>query len=184
LIAPGATVFDVGAHVGFYTLLASTLVGTAGRVVAFEPLSRNLALLRRHVELNRLTNVDVVAGAVSDRGGMDRFSPGLDSYTGTLDLTGLETPVVALDDLLSNGALPLATHLKLDVEGAEGHVLNGAGLYLRQALPIVFLATHGNEVEARCLAILASLAYKVEPLIGSGVDDTGEYIALPPSRGV
>ena len=52
-ISAGNIVFDVGAHVGFYTLLASTLVGPTGRVVAFEPAPRNLRYLKEHLRLNR-----------------------------------------------------------------------------------------------------------------------------------
>lgn len=53
LVRPGQVVWDVGANAGFYTLLASRLVGSTGSVVAIEPLPRNLSYLRRHLELNR-----------------------------------------------------------------------------------------------------------------------------------
>src|SRR6266436_706615 len=69
LVGPGDVVYDIGAHVGFYTLLASVLVGHTGRVVAFEPSPRNLAYLRRHLAMNRLNNVTVVEGAVYDHDG-------------------------------------------------------------------------------------------------------------------
>src|SRR5215475_6071597 len=53
-IAPGASVYDVGANVGIYTLLASDKVGPSGKVYAFEPVERNLRYLRQHIALNRL----------------------------------------------------------------------------------------------------------------------------------
>ena len=56
LLREGDCFFDVGANVGFFTLLASALVGRSGRVVAFEPLPQNLAFLRRHLLLNRPHN--------------------------------------------------------------------------------------------------------------------------------
>lgn len=60
LVRPGMVCWDVGAHVGFYTLLFAELVGPKGRVFAFEPVSSNLALLRRHVEMNGYMNVRIV----------------------------------------------------------------------------------------------------------------------------
>lgn len=68
-ITEGSVVFDVGAHVGFYSLLASVLVGPRGSVFAFEPLQRNLFYLKQHLRLNDIENVTVIEAAVSDRGG-------------------------------------------------------------------------------------------------------------------
>lgn len=87
-LAPGRVVFDLGAHAGFYTLLAARGVGPAGRVHAFEPLPENLAFLRRHVRLNRLGNVSVHGWAVWSASGLLRFTPGGDRTTGRLDDAG------------------------------------------------------------------------------------------------
>jgi FkbM family methyltransferase len=70
------TVFDMGANVGCYTILASRLVGATGRVAAFEPLVRNLSYLHRHKELNRAENVQIVPFAVSNRSGVAKCSAG------------------------------------------------------------------------------------------------------------
>ena len=63
MVHRGNTVFDIGANVGYYTLLASRLVGDKGLVVAFEPAVRNLSYLYRHVSLNCATNVMIVPAA-------------------------------------------------------------------------------------------------------------------------
>ena len=68
------TVFDVGARVGIYTIAAATAVGPDGHVTAFEPSARNVALLRRHLELNRITNADVIEMAVGQTAGTVRFA--------------------------------------------------------------------------------------------------------------
>ncbi len=68
-IAAGSVVFDLGSHAGFYTLLASSLVGPKGKVVAFEPMPQNLSYLKEHLRLNQITNVTVIEAAVSDRNG-------------------------------------------------------------------------------------------------------------------
>uniref|UniRef100_A0ACD5GZU7 FkbM family methyltransferase n=1 Tax=Desertifilum tharense IPPAS B-1220 TaxID=1781255 RepID=A0ACD5GZU7_9CYAN len=67
---PGMTVFDIGAQAGFYTLLASHLVGKQGRVFAFEPLPRNLAYLHQHLAINHLENVTVIEAAVAETSGV------------------------------------------------------------------------------------------------------------------
>lgn len=74
-LRPGHVVYDLGANAGFYTLLASKLVGRSGHVVAFEPLPENLAALRRHLELNGVDNVTVMDAAVWSSGGTVRFTP-------------------------------------------------------------------------------------------------------------
>ena len=65
-IGPGGAAYDVGANVGFFTLLASRLAGPTGRVYAFEPVPENLRCLRRHLALNDVRNVEVVEAAVCD----------------------------------------------------------------------------------------------------------------------
>ncbi len=69
----GSVVYDVGANVGFYSLLASACVGPAGRVFAFEPLTANASLLERHAQINHLTNITIHPFAVSDHSGKMRF---------------------------------------------------------------------------------------------------------------
>ena len=65
----GNTIYDVGAHVGFFALLASRLVGHTGRVYAFEPLPRNQRFLQRHVAINGISNVIALQMAVADMQG-------------------------------------------------------------------------------------------------------------------
>jgi protein-L-isoaspartate O-methyltransferase len=75
-LASGDVVFDIGSHVGFYTLLASVLVGERGRVVAFEPIPESLRYLDTHLRINAIGNVEVIAAAVSDRAGRARVAAG------------------------------------------------------------------------------------------------------------
>ena len=70
LLDSGGCVFDVGANAGLFTLAATRRVGEDGRVVAFEPSPREYALLRKNVDLNRLTNVRTVQRAVGDKIGV------------------------------------------------------------------------------------------------------------------
>jgi len=126
-VKSGDVIYDVGANVGFYTLLASTLTGPTGKVYAFEPLPRNLELLKRHVQLNQLNNVEIFDGAVSDKSGTARFSTGDIPEMTHLSADGqIEVCTYQLDDLLASGKILPPRVMKVDVEGAEADVLAGA----------------------------------------------------------
>ena len=178
-LRPGATVLDVGAHVGYYTLLSSVLVGDAGRVHAFEPNPANAEFLRRHVRINRRSNVQVEQAAVSDRAGTARFDFGTGSGTGHLaDAGALEVRTVQLDDYCTtNGLAPSA--IKIDVEGAELSVLEGGRETLARHRPVIFLSTHGAEVHRASLQVLRGLGYALSPILGSDLHATSEVLALP-----
>ena len=174
-IPVGATVFDVGAHVGYYTLLASVLAGDTGRVWAFEPNPANHAFLRRHVAVNRRDNVSIENAAVSDRNGTAAFAFGTGSGTGHLDTKGsLEVRTVRLDDFCrEHGVQP--GFLKIDVEGAEQAVLRGAEETLA-ARPVIFLSTHGPQIHAACLAWLRERGYSLRPVDADDLADASEVL--------
>lgn len=180
-IKPGAVVYDIGANVGFYTLLSATLAGPNGKVYAFEPLPRNLGLLRRHVALNSLGTVEVIAAAVSDREGEATFDDSAPTAMGSLSERGsLKVRTVAIDELVAQGRLKPPDVVKIDVEGAEGHVLAGASKTLAAHLPTLFLATHGREIHASCLATLKTLGYSQRPLGSGDLEASDEVLAVRP----
>lgn len=146
-------VFDIGAHAGYYTLLASVLVGDEGAVVAFEAMPHDLAYLRRHVEMNERRNVSIVEAAVSERSRTAR--------------SGVE--IVALDDLWSEWKIGPPDVLRIEVEGGEIGVLQGGRQLLADARPIVFVVTDGAEAHAACLDLLAAARYTVEVFTDSEV---------------
>lgn len=179
-IQEGMTVFDIGAHVGYYSLIASRAVGSAGSVVAFEPLERNLGYLRRHIALNHISNVQVLDVAVTNRRGNARFEPGADSFLGKLTPGGpLEVRTVALDDLVAEGSVPTPNVMKLDVEGAESNALLGATRVLRDARPVILLATHGAAVHEACLSILHREHYVWHTIKDRRKEMADELLARP-----
>ncbi len=138
IVQPGWVFFDIGANVGFYTLLASVLVQDAGRVYAFEPCPRNTRYLEKHVAINKTQNVTVFRAAVGDHSGECRFEEAEDSAMGRVSETGgIAVQVVALDELHAEGVLPLPNVMKIDVEGAEAPVLRGAQRMLTVSEPII-----------------------------------------------
>ncbi|MDF1501030.1 MAG: FkbM family methyltransferase [Anaerolineales bacterium] len=180
VLRPGDVVLDIGAHVGYYTLLASRLVGPDGNVFAFEPLPRNATYIERHIRINRLENVTLSQLAISDRTGTAHFGGGVSSSTGRIDMTGdLEVDTASLDDLLQTGKIAPPNVLKIDVEGAEMDVLAGGQETIRSGRPVIFLATHGADQHGVCLKFLRSFGYALQPLNADGVDQASEILALP-----
>src|SRR5262245_58289505 len=87
-LKPGNVVYDLGAHVGYMTLIFSRLVTESGRVVAFEPLEANYRLLEKHLALNKVTNVRLVRGGIGSRTEVANFRAGGDSSSGSVDPLG------------------------------------------------------------------------------------------------
>jgi FkbM family methyltransferase len=181
LLRPGQTFLDVGANVGFYTLLGSRLVGPEGRVVSLEPLPANLGSLRDHVRMNSASNVEVIAAAAGRAGGRLRFAPAASRSMGRLDESGgLEVDVVSLDELVSAGRLPPPHVIKMDIEGGEVAALEGASELLAAHHPTLLLATHGWQKHQESCALLRSLNYQIRGLTGGDPDSTDELVASIP----
>src|ERR1700693_1564929 len=158
-VQPDSVFWDVGAHVGFYSLLASGLVAS-GQVFAFEPVPRNLSYLREHLALNRVTNVEVLPMAVSDKNGASSFEVEETGFMGHLSGVGSMTVSTAtLDSLVEEGKVLPPDYVKMDIEGAELLALRGASRTFQRFRPVLFLATHGREVETECRGLLESWGY-------------------------
>jgi FkbM family methyltransferase len=182
-VAEGSVVYDIGANVGFYTLLASVLVGPKGKVFAFEPVPRNLRYLKQHLRINGIKNVSVIEAAVADRDGMAQFDTGPNASMGHLAADGsLTVRTLTLDGMVAKGELPPPDYLKIDVEGAELLVLSGAAFLLENTRPTVFLATHGQDVHQKCCRLLESFGYQLRAVNGNNLERSSEIIALPGPR--
>lgn len=158
-ITQGSIVFDLGGHVGFYTLLASELVGSNGKVFVFEPVPENLFYLKEHLRLNHASKVTVIEATVSDKSGVVSFDEGPSSSMGHIVATDgkLQVKTVALDELISTGEIPTPDYMKIDIEGAEALALSGAKSMLAKSHPTIFLATHGSSIHQECCRLLQSL---------------------------
>ena len=136
---PGMTVVDVGANLGYFSLLASRLVGPAGRVVALEPNSENCRLLLSSLRLNGTSNVELLPVAADEGSGWAYYSTHVGSNGGLVDdgdllsRFGAVVPTFRLDDLVDGKV----DFLKMDVEGAEGRVVQGATRIIEKDRPIV-----------------------------------------------
>jgi len=165
---PGEVVYDIGAHVGLYTVLSSICVQDAGHVYAFEPLPRNVEFLRRHVELNHLSNCTIIPAAVSDSSGVRTFDPTEHDAAGHFSLTGsVSVTVVSLDEFIASapGIRP-PTAMKVNAEGAEMEVLFGGRRVIGTYFPLIFLSTHSPEIHQKCASFLKSMGYLVREISG------------------
>lgn len=130
VIRPGSVVLDIGAFVGWYTLLAARRAGPRGKVYAFEPDARNYAWLTENIRRNQVDDrVILVPKAISDKSGSAAFylHGGDQSRSGFFPTaSGTEATVVStvvLDDLIDNTVKPDV--VKMDVEGGEVRALTG-----------------------------------------------------------
>lgn len=148
LVKPGDVVFDIGAHIGTYTLLALQKVGNRGHVVAYEPHAFTRNYLNQHLVWNGVTERTTVRGLCCGlTQGTASFYCRSDQAEGTNSLIptdGFEKktiPVTTLDnDVEVLGLIP--TVIKIDVEGAEWDVLRGAAQTISNYHPMIFLSLH------------------------------------------
>jgi len=146
-LRPGMIVLDIGAHHGFYTLLASRKVGKKGKVIAFEPSPRERRRLVRHLRINGCSNVRVEALALAAKEEETTLfvvkgrETGLNSLRPTKADEPLETisvTVTTLDGYLEQKGIAAVDFIKMDVEGTELEVLKGAThLLSRPPRPVI-----------------------------------------------
>jgi FkbM family methyltransferase len=147
LCQPGDVVLDLGANIGWYTVLAAKRVGNFGRVIAFEPDSENLRLLKVNAALaDQNGNVEIVNSAVGDQNGkavLYKSETNLGDHRLFPDDSirrKTTVPIITLDLFFSNVDNTLPTLLKIDTQGCEAKILKGAkGLFSRSWRPIMFL---------------------------------------------
>jgi FkbM family methyltransferase len=173
----GETFYDVGANIGFFTLLGARLVGESGAVVAFEPLPENVRQLERNVMLNQLANVRIVAEAVADVASEERtFWLGANAEArnagrlvdGDSEGQTVRVPVTTIDAAMATNGLRPPSLMKIDVEGEEIAVLRGAVQTLSRYRPLLLVEVHwiNDAFAAFADAELAPLGYAVGTITG------------------
>jgi FkbM family methyltransferase len=135
ILRPGDTYVDVGAHVGYHSLVAARLVGDGGRIVAIDPQPYNCAKILANAELNGFTNITVIAAAAAEADGLISLKSQSRQDKARLTLAGpgvndgalsFVVPKITLSWLFETYDLHRVNLLKIDVEGFELEVLQGA----------------------------------------------------------
>lgn len=177
IIKAGDTVYDVGAEIGYFTILSAILAQT-GRVYAFEPNPSNLAILTQNTALNKDLQITVVPKAVGDREQQVEFL----TYTHRPDITnasllgrlaqmetnsarGHSITVNMIDlDTFSHSNNSVPDVVKIDVEGAEALVLAGMKILLLQSRPRLIIEIHNPEAEKSVQTYLKESDYTIQTI--------------------
>lgn len=183
----GGTFIDIGANVGFFTLIGARLVGPAGTVYAFEPVPRTAEALRSNVALNDLSQVTIYDCAVAEQTATMRVAVGDSDQVahivegpgeGDIDVRG-----VALDDL------NLEVHekncvVKIDAEGAEYRVLLGMRNFVSRVRPTILCELHtmGRRAQHPVTDLLLDMGYVIDWLGGPSSDGWAPHLAARPAE--
>jgi FkbM family methyltransferase len=123
-------VIDLGANIGYYTLLLSKIVGENGKVFAFEPEDKNFEILKRNVELNRLKNVVLIKKAVIDKVGEDnlyldpKYIGSHVMYNEFIGKKPVKVETTTLDEFFKDFKGKI-NFIKMDIDGSEIRALKG-----------------------------------------------------------
>jgi FkbM family methyltransferase len=161
LLQPGMCVYDVGANVGFFSVIAARLVGPEGCVISFEPLPANARQIERNADLNHLGHIQVQTEALGREDGKVSFLVSEVSAWGKLATAGcpnkpageISIGVRRIDTIVEEGRIRKPDLIKIDVEGAEADVLAGAFQTLALLRPVLLIELHGTNLQvARALS--------------------------------
>lgn len=199
-VKPGMVVYDVGANLGVYSALLSSLTGGSGKLVIFEPNPDLLPPLRRTVEA--MGNATLVSLALSDTDGHSSFFVPWDDTCASLfnwtsniglnqdEVRKIDIETARLDALLQTGTLPRPQFMKVDAEAAEEKIFRGAAGFLdsERAPLVMFEALHGHGVDtfaaSRLLLSFQTPGYRLFRVLPDGAltpfDETeGNLVAVP-----
>lgn len=155
LLTEGSTFIDVGANFGTFSLLASRLIGTKGRVIAIEPQPRLVQLIKESIGLSGATNCIVKQSAVSRESGTREFmipvgdsgrAGFFKSFSGQRAHETTHVPVDRLARVVGQVSAPVV--LKIDVEGSEMRVLDGANEFIRAHRPAIIVEINPESAAA------------------------------------
>ncbi len=177
---PGMVAYDIGANIGFFTLLIHRLVGESGQVFAFEPDPETFGELSKNVTRNGCQNITTVQTAVWSSTGSVRFSradpmqsPGRGTGSVRENATGdvVICESISLDDFVQGAPPP---HLiKCDAEGGEVEVFRGARGLLEEYRPVILCELHSAVLSDELTSIFQSADYFLESL------DQNHWLATP-----
>lgn len=197
-VKPGMVVYDVGSHLGYFSLILARLVGEQGRVTAFEPDPSNFARLSRTVELNQARNIEAVNQAVTEQPGSVEMLAGRETMSlvvsGARGGSGqaareakmISVLAVSLDAWVLEQDHAPPDLIKIDVEGHEEQALMGARRVLETYQPLVLCEVHHAQAGQAVWSILTGLGYSLFHLetgrpVEAASDTVGGHVTAHPA---
>jgi len=187
---PGMRVFDIGSNVGYYPLLELQLTSGMGNLICIEPVPKNVELLRRNLELNGWHGIPIINAAVSNKRGQKTFNLSAHSNLGTFHPVGgveetIQVETITIPQLAATRGWP--DLIRMDVEGHEIEILDGALDGLARHPAVIVFETHLDRYEGRnfdsVLRALFHCGYHV-PIISSATDEAAAEIAMRGYSGI
>lgn len=162
----GDVVYDIGANVGYYSLLSSKLVGPYGRVYCFEPDESNVDFLKRHIQMNNAYNCIVQEVAVGRTTGQTYFKVEENCALGhvTDEITNTRVDIVSIDELVNSGMISPPNLIKCDIQGNEYDAMLGASKTISTYRPKILLSTHSDDLFKMCSDFLSNKHYTISTL--------------------
>ncbi len=172
LVKPGMVAFDVGANIGYVTLMLAQAVGETGKVFSFEALPANFERLESNVQMNGVADRVLLSScAVVDSARQVEFMLGPSGAMGKAEGSAgrkdiaytqrLSVEGISLDEFVFNRNNPLPDVVKMDIEGGEVMALPGMRRILEEARPLMLLELHGPEAARAAWDILHGLGYRI-----------------------
>jgi FkbM family methyltransferase len=170
-IKPGWIIYDVGANIGYISLLISKMIGKEGKVIAFEALPANVERLKANLSMNQETsNVLIVPAAVTNVQSKVRFLISNSCAAGKVDGSAghhgiyqneVDVPGITLDHFIYDQGNPIPHMIKMDIEGGESLALGGMTHLLSTIKPLMMIELHGSEANQIVWNTLCQAQYKL-----------------------
>ena len=176
----GDVAYDIGAHKGYFSLIAASLVGETGFVVAFEPNPANRTMAQENSDLNSDlgSRLRFEEFALSDASHTVRFTGGVNSTVGHLvddDATNAyDVQAISLDDYVAGADHP-PSFIKMDIEGEEKRALPGIVETLKAHSPTLVIEVHDQESADSLFSVSEQANYRIESLIGEAIESSEAF---------
>ena len=194
ILKPGMHILDIGANIGYYAIMESLVIGPSGKILAIEPMLPNIEMLRRNIDLNSVSNIEILHSAVSAQTGTGQMFMSTHSNLHTfhnegsaadyLESTPVDVPTITLRDAVERAG-EQADLIRMDVEGHEVEILGQLVDLVRDNVvsPRVIFETHLSRYTqhndfAPVLNSLFSLGYTVQTAASSTESGTARVQSL------
>lgn len=180
-VHPNDVCMDIGAHIGYFSLLMARLIGKDGKVVAVEPIQSNIEYLHHSMNKNHLQNIVLCPIAVGDKKKKAQADVFIDSDMANLVDSPFkptahahakqELQITTLDKLIDTIKFKKIDFIKIDVEGYEEYVLKGSHDVLQKNKPTLLIEIHSSSIGHTVYAWLKELNYSILDLDYNQITD-------------